>query len=105
MNETILYNITINAGRNYFLEFLTDDFDFTGWTVEATMREYAEHPKGINFLCSVRGGKIILQLSASQTRFVGWHHGEYDVFLVTPDNNLRIKLARGRVTVRPETAR
>lgn len=104
MNNDLIYNITIFAGTDYVCDMsYTNDaeepVDLTGWTVEATLREFPEATDGIDFLTTADAEGVHLALTASQTRDIGFSLGVYDIFVVSPDHNLRVKLIRGRAEI------
>lgn len=106
MTNDIIYNITIYKGRNYSLhcKYVDDDdtpVDMSGWLVESTIREFAECNDGVDFYCVSDAEGVHIYLSAVQTEGLGFRSGEYDIFVTDPDNNLRVKLVRGRVNVMP----
>jgi hypothetical protein len=110
MNEIILYNITICQGEDYQLDINIEDEEdgpvsMSGWLVEATMREYAESEKGIDFYTISNGSGIHLYLSHKQTADIGYNHGRYDVFVTTPDGADRVKLISGQAEIIQQSTR
>lgn len=106
----LIYNLTIFAGGNYTVDFSYvdnngDTVGMTGWTVEATLREFNESSSGTDFLCTSDEHGVHLALSAMQTRSIGYSQGVYDVFVTSPDKGVRIKLVRGRADIIAEGAR
>ncbi len=110
IRDGILYNITINAGEDYYLDFAyTDDNEvpvsMSGWTVESTLREFAQSYDGVDFYCKSDNKGVHLFLSHKQTGLIGYTHGKYDVFVTDPDNNIRVKLVSGEALIIPRSTR
>lgn len=108
MSDVIVYNITVQKGADYHIDFLTQEDDGTaisaeGLTVEAQLREYPESHEYLDFECTADETGIHLDLSAADTIKIGYTSGYYDVFLV--EENSRDKFARGKAKIIPEVTR
>lgn len=108
--DEIIYNITINSGEDYYIDFsYTDDNEtpvsMRGWLVESQLREFAESHDGTDFYCTSDETGVHLFLSHTQTGALGYTHGKYDVFITDPDNNIRVKLVSGEALIMPRSTR
>ena len=103
-SEDILFNITIYHGEDYRLDLslLNDEEEpvsFSGWTVEATLREFPESHDGIDFYAIANGNGVNLMLSNTQTASIGYSHGRYDIFVTDHDHKERVKLLAGKAEI------
>ncbi len=110
MSEAIVFNITIDAGEDYILEIEYEDndnnvIDMRGWYVEAQLREFAEDCEAIDFVGIAGVSGVQLQLSHEQTEMIGYSHGKWDVFIIDPDHNTRVQMARGDAYIRRGSVR
>ena len=108
--EVPSFDMTIIAGADYHLDiaYSEDDIhteDMTGWAVESTLRKFAERNIGIDFRCAADTDGIHLHLTAAQTAAIDFIYGVYDVFVMDPDNNLRVKYIEGRAYVEKNITR
>ena len=108
--EVPSFDMTIYAGADYHLDvvYSEDDIhpvDMSGWSVEATLRKFAEHNRGTEFRCSADANGIHLHMTADQTAAQDFIYGVYDVFVTDPDNNLRVKFIEGRAYVEKNVIR
>lgn len=105
INENeILYNITIYHGEDYQLDLQLigdneEPVSFTGWTVEATLREFPESHDGVEFYTLATRDGISLMLSKTQTERLGYTQGKYDVFVTDQNRNRRVKFIAGKAEI------
>lgn len=109
MTEAIIYDITIDAGADYQIDFFYEDDDGTvisaeGWTCEAQLREYPESDEYQTFSCSADEDGFHLTIGHSISQNIGYTKGCYDVFIIDPDGE-RTKLSKGRAFILPRTTR
>lgn len=102
--EVPLFDMTIYAGADYHLTvtYSEDDIhpiDMNGWSVEATLRRFAESNNGMYFRCGADAEGIHLHLTSAQTAMLDYLYGVYDVWIIDPENNLRVKFIEGRAFV------
>jgi len=108
MSDVIVYDITIQKGGDYEIDFLTQEDDGTdisasGLTVVAQLREFPECNDYLSFTGTADGTGIHLSMGHDLTVTIGYTRGYYDVFLV--DGSAREKFARGRAKIIPEATR
>lgn len=98
------YDLTINAGADYSIDFIyTDDdevpVDVTGWTVEAQLRPFTEDSTHIDFVCTADTDGFHLALASGTTSEITYTSGVYDVFVTDPDDDYRTKLISGSANI------
>lgn len=108
MKDIIEHNLTIQAGSDYTIDFLTQEDDGTpidmAWAeAEAQLREKADHHNALPFECSADGTGIHLVMSHEVTEEIDYTRGEYDVFLLY--DGTRTKFARGIANIIPGVTR
>ena len=109
MNEAVRFDITINPGADYAIDFqpIEDDetpISVSGWSADAQLREFPESMDHIDFTCTSDSTGFHLTLSKDETAKIPYTRGYYDVFITDPDNG-RTRLVHGRAIVRPRATR
>lgn len=108
MAAVYVSNLVVNAGSDFSQTFTLEGtntnsaFDLTNFTIEAQMRKWSGSSSAITFTTSKLGpptfGKILLELSADQTKNLKPGRYVYDV-LITDDLNRKIRVIEGMVLV------
>lgn len=110
MTEELIYNLTIKQGEDYSVDFsYTEDdetpVDMTGWGIEAVIRDFPEANDFIPFTCTADETGFHLKMSRDLTNELTYSRGYYDLFITDPDNDNRVPLVSGRVSIIPRTSR
>ena len=108
MKNIVEHNLTIQAGSDYTIDFLTQEDDGTpidvAWAeVESQLREKAEHHNALPFDCYADETGVHLAMSHEVTAEIDYTRGEYDVFLLFDGS--RTAFARGSVEIIPAVTR
>ena len=106
--EVIQYDITINCGSDYAIDFetLEDDDSYINvesFSVESQLREFAESDDKISFTCTADGTGFHLSMPHDTTAKIPYTQGEYDVFIIKDGH--RTKFAEGRANIITEVTR
>ena len=110
INEQILYNISVEPGADYDIDYIyaEDDetpVDMSGWVIESQLREFPEAKDYFSFSTSADENGIHLHMPYTTTLKIPYTRGYYDVFMTDPDHNTRVKLISGRAFITPRATR
>ena len=105
----IKYDITIQAGSDYAIDFSYEEDDgtvipVTGWGVEAHLREFPESNDNHVFAGTADAYGFHVTMDHTETSKISYTLGAYDVFIIPPCGG-REKLIYGKAHIIPEVAR
>lgn len=109
MNNPLQHDIEIKQGQKEIINIsiLDDDdnnFDFSEFTAESTIREFPEDYVDYPFVCTTSQSGINLTISAENTSKMDFTNGVWDLFVINKNLD-RSKLLQGNVTVQKAVSR
>lgn len=108
MAAVYVNNLVVNSGADFSQSFTLEGtdtssaFDLTGYTVESQMRKWAGSSTATSFTTSVEipstAGKILLQLTSTQTKNLKPGRYVYDVVIID-EYGVKNRVIEGMVLV------